>query len=129
MTYHNCNVDDPEIATRVISALRECSTACIRLTDGNDSGFNFSTMDTDCVGAIVKNYMCNIDTDSDSVDDMLLTVAYMCESLSQYLYGVMTFNRENYNILKSEYLPEVKKVKISSTYGTTHKGGDDNDKT
>ena len=39
----------------------------------------------------------------------------------------MTFNRENYNLLKSEYLPEVKKVKLSSTYGSINKGGDDND--
>ena len=122
MTFNSMNVDNPEIATRVISALRECCTACISLTDGNDSGFNFSTMDTECIGAIVKNYMFNIDTDSDSVDDMLCTVAYMCESLSQYLYGVMTFNRDNYNILKFEYLPEVKKVNK-----TIHKGGDNND--
>lgn len=121
MTYNNMKVDDPVIATRVISALRECCTACISLADGNDSGFNFSTMDTDCIGAIVKNYMYNIDTDSDSVDDMLCNIAYMCESLSQYLYGVMTFNRENYKLLKSEYLPEVKKVNK-----TINKGGDDN---
>lgn len=127
MSYNISNVNDPEIATRVISALRECCSACISLTDGNDSGFNFSTMDNDCIGAIVKNYMYNIDTDSDSVDDMLLDVAYMCESLSQYLYGVMTFNRENYNILKSEYLREFKKVKVSSEYGT--KGGDDHETT
>ena len=114
MTYNASNVDNPEIATRVISGLRECCTACIILTDGNDSGFNFSTMYDECIGAIVKNYMNRIDTVSDSVDDMLCNIAHMCESLSQYLYGVMTLNRENYRILKSEYLP---------------KGGDDNDKT
>lgn len=114
MSYNVMNVDNPEIATRVISGLREGCTACISLTEGNDSGFNFSNMDDDCIRAIVKNYMYNIDTDSDSVDDMLLTVAYMCESLSQYLYGIMTLNRENYRILKSEYLP---------------KGGDDNGNT
>lgn len=127
MSYNISNVNDPEIATRVISALRECCSACISLTDGNDSGFNFSTMDNDCIGAIVKNYMYNIDTDSDSVDDMLLDVAYMCESLSQYLYGLMTFNRENYNILKSEYLREFKKENVSSAYGT--KGGGDHETT
>ncbi len=128
MTFNYSNVDDPEVATRVISALRECCTACISLTDGNDSGFNFSTMDDDCLGAIVKNYMSKIDSDNDDVDDMLLTIAYMCESLSQYLYGVMTFNRENYRLLKSEYLREFKKVKLSD-YDKTDKGGDDNDKT